>query len=766
MARSSQGFSGSRHTFLNPEQLAEATRLLLPPEAPPTGEVKEAVSFSSKSVSDFLSEKILSIFRAHSLWLKCHPILLGSWGRGELTPKSDLDLLFLGNQDEVLNLVNDLQSQGYRIRYRIPEDLADWSLGVEVTDWLSIWGAQAETEFARSELHLQQEKIFSDSHRKKKILGHLLAERKQRAERFDSIESFLEPQIKFGPGGLRDIFQGQVILDLFSEKFQASKHEKEILEYYRQFFLQIRQKLHLDGYSDTLVASEQFEISKWFGFSQNSEFMRQVQRGLARASFYSQWILVAAQSSKTHLAKVQKRKMKKPSELLAALQKDSSILSQYQVRLALDQFQYPARMRGEALEKIFSLKTSDATLQAVFRSRLIDKLCPRIRHLVGLVQHDQYHRFTADAHLLQACRQVKRLQQKPKLLGVMRPVARKLSQEDWKILSWAALYHDIAKGLEGDHSEIGEKWVEQDLKSFGYPAGFRKEVAWLVRYHLELSTAAFRKNPQAPQTWKELQDLGLNEKRLNRLALWTVMDICATNPDAWNEWKAKLLFGLVEKISAGGTQNYLSLKTKRPKGVSDQVIDSLAVELFDNFSPEKLKKDLLAALSGAEAWAVIKDSRKKTWIRYSGRDDRSGLLSELLEKIYASGASIQHALVQTLPEIGVYDWFQVQTQKDPAQLLKMLRILQSSGVQAPKVQFMSIDLVSKSQEEWVFSFRGIDQKGLLLAAALKLKMLGAQIKSARVHTWGKQIEDLFQIEPPADQNSELFLKNLREGLMS
>ena len=120
--------------------------------------------------------------------------------------------------------------------------------------------------------------------------------------------------------------------------------------------------------------------------------------------------------------------------------------------------------------------------------------------------------------------------------------------------------------------------------------------------------------------------------------------------------------------------------------------------------------------------------------------------------------------MQTLPDFGVYDWFQVQTGKDSAQLLKWIESIQVSKKSPPEVLFLNIKIVSQHPSEWVLSFKGVDQKGLLLAAAKKLKDLNIQIKSARVHTWGRQIEDLFSITPP-NQEAAKFLLQVRQDLM-
>jgi hypothetical protein len=92
-----------------------------------------------------------------------------------------------------------------------------------------------------------------------------------------------------------------------------------------------------------------------------------------------------------------------------------------------------------------------------FRSQMVSHLIPHFTDVVGLVQHDQYHRFSVDAHLLQAVHEVKRLYTYPKLFGKLQFYAEKLNLTDWNILRWAALYHDIAKGKKGGALQSGTR---------------------------------------------------------------------------------------------------------------------------------------------------------------------------------------------------------------------------------------------------------------------------------------------------------------------
>lgn len=785
-----------RSLLVFPDSHPDADSILNPPQVPPNGELDQVQKniFESRQVfSSYISKSVIDIFEKIPFWQQASPILLGSWGRDELCPQSDIDILFLGPEDIVKSVVDKIQEAGFRLRYRIPEDVNDWSVGVDVTDILALWQAKAvfsETQYLLSQ---QKSKIFSSIQLKKKIVRHLLLERKQRATRFDSIQSFLEPNIKFGAGGLRDLFQGEVVLDLFPQCFVESGHERAILQYYREFFLLLRQKMQWQGLSDILLASEQIELSRWFGFASEKEMMREIHRGLSRVSFYSEWILHTA------IEKKGQNKKKIFSSLLAmakALKKDSSILSQYQIRLQLNkvagstgtQKQFRGLLsqselnlqRKQILQELLAPKTivsktqlikHDQWVQSVFRSRLIDKLCPRFSRLVGYVQHDQYHRYTADAHIMQVCRE----QLRGRLIkGRMASLIKKMSKKDWQIIAWTSLYHDLAKGLPDDHSNLGSDWVALDFKKWQIDKDVIKEVSWMVRNHLQISQAAFRKNSQSPQTWQDLQDVDMNIERMYRLSLFTVFDILGTNPEAWTDWKERLLLDLIHRYESQTAQGYLQLrKSKLPV----EFLSGVDLQVFEMFSPESLHKDLQALATQKQSWGLLVDRKKNFWLRYYQKNDKSGLLSRLTTNLYLQGVSIQHAVIHTLPEnFGVYDLFQVQSKKySRSQIDKMIDRLQKmtevvdldaqAQIKLPKLEYLDLQVVGENESVFTFSLRGIDQKGLLLSAVYHLKELNCEILSAKVHTWGRQIEDVFEIKQnDLTRNKELFLKSLKDRL--
>lgn len=745
---------------MNSEQWNQAQEVLVPPLMTPDGDVRQVFCFSAENVSLWLGDRLEELFKSRPEWKECHPIIIGSWARGELCPKSDIDVLFCGNEEKVRLFVDAVQEQGLKLRYRMPQNPTDWTENVEAFDILALLKARPWTPEAAQKLFEQQKRIWSKKNQfRRGLLRAVKEERKNREKRYDSITNYLEPNIKFGPGGLRDLEQGLQIYELFAEKFTNPGHALNVLQYYRSYFLSLRQKLHLEGHGDILSGAVQFDMSQWMGFKSHKDFMRDLQRGLSRVHFYSDWIVEVAEASEKDLKKIENQSFHKFEDFLTALHKSSRVLVQKKVRENLDTLlpdagvKATAKRRGQVLNKILDVKTSDELLVSVFRSRLIDKLVPEIRRLVGYVQHDQYHRFTADSHIMQACREVKRVYKKPAELGPLKFIAKELKSEDWRILSWSCLYHDLAKGMESPehHSDLGVTITERDFKSYGFSKAFTTEVKWMVQNHLELSQAAFRKDPKDPKVWQELRDKGVSGARLLRLALFTAIDIRATNPEAWNEWKAKLLKDLVQSLQSKRAQNYFdfeALKKSKKLQVDAQVVEELGLQLLESVSLKDLVMDLKKAESSESSLKplVLKTRKGDLWIRFHHKEDRQGLLSDYVGQLYSLGLGIRHASIQTLPKVGVYDWFQVSSSRPVTALIKILENSSTQSKPIPNVKFDSIQVVSADEKEWVVSFKAADQAGLLASAARALSDLGVSIKSARVHTWGRQVDDIFVVK--------------------
>ncbi|CAN5648323.1 bifunctional uridylyltransferase/uridylyl-removing protein GlnD [soil metagenome] len=804
----------SRSRFLLPEEtLREIARVHLKrPAAPPDGkeefpETLDCSSFS-RAVEAALIESFTNDAESKQAWEKAKPIALGSWARGQLCPKSDLDLLFVGDEEAAALVTRRSQEAGIKIRSRVPEDFDDWTKGVEAFDVLALLAAKPLTASAHEAFEAQMTNLKPRLAKLRRgYFSKLKNERRERNERFDSIANFLEPNLKYGPGGLRDMGQAFQLRRLFPERFTSAErqHALQVFEYYRRFFLMSRICVQLsEGGGDLLNAHEQSGVAKWFGFESSRDFMREIQKGLSRVSFYSDVDFEYVNASAKALARLETEDLEF-TDLAAMLEREPTPLVQAKAR---DQgFKlYRSALRKGGVEKqraedalgrllwraVDPLQGDEATL-ALFRSRWIDLAVTDFKKIVGYVQHDQYHRYTVDAHLMQAIREMKRVAQRPTLLGRLSILAKELSKEDWKILGWTALYHDVGKGSGGDHSDKSVVIARADLEKWGVPEDTVEEIIWLIENHLELSMAAFRGNPAHPSTWRRLHAKGIEGKRLSRLAIFTAVDIRATNREAYTPWKERLLHELVQYLNLPEAKGLAKLQKaltamKRPKLL--EILDRLDPFLVAAIPTSALAKDLVdvatlttSASKSSEARdaviyvKVLKLSKSnRVWVRFQTSVDRARLFARMARTLQMAGLSVRHASIISDTQVGVYDWFEV---KPPHQLKGLVKGLESKlskliaipieasssvdGLSAlKKVEaFDDIECLAMNDDEWVISFRGRDSRGALLRAVDAIASEGLSISWAKVHTWGRQIDDVFGVVPAKGLTTESLLEKLK-----
>ncbi len=746
-------------TFLSRADLEKASSLLLPPLELPTDDMWAGQNFPAHDFSTWLSVNIEAQLRQLPHWLKAQPIAIGTWGRGELAPASDLDVVFCGSEADVTALLEELKTSNIELKYRFAKNKQDWAEGSNIFEVNALFAGQPFTREAGEALAEQKQKILSKRKSfRKTLLREFEKERKKRNHRYDSIANYLEPQIKFGPGGLRDIQQALMIAEWYSELLGPLEATVESLKLIKGYLITIRQKLHLLGYSDVLVAQSQKDLAQWFGYPSSAEFMRELQKILFKVSFYCDLIFEVCTRGKVFEAPT----FQNSKALFKALKTHPNLTTQF----AATQFKKSKDLAyNKEFKNIMSMASSDTTIAALFRSRSVSKILPEFKKIEGVVQHDQYHRFTVDAHILQAVRKVREFYKKPKGLGKLKALTKNFNDFDWQVLLWTALYHDMGKGRAKDHSLEGKNIVEKDFEKLGLARNLMTEVSWMVEQHLLLSTAAFRQDPHSPEVWRLLVDRFAHGERLRRLALFTAADIQATNPDAWTAWKEKLLSGLVEAMETPQSERRLELKTLFAKHkISQALLEKLDSGLINSVSTAALVKDLKSLRSAKEPSVAVIKSVGGFWVRFFDPQDREGLFLEYVTRLWQSGMVIDHAYVQTIDGFGVYDWFQVRTAMKLAAVHKMLE-RPTKNMKTPDVRFLDVALVSESGSEWVYSFRGLDKKGVLLAAAEALHSSGMQIHWAKIHTWGRQIEDIFAVSPLPHATAVDVLKKFKDRLM-
>jgi [protein-PII] uridylyltransferase len=640
---------------------------------------------------------------------------------------------------------------------------------VEPFDVLALLSAKAFSTEGDELLQRQRQRILKQKAVLKKILHSVRKERVIRQRRHDSVSNYLEPNLKFGTGGLRDLEQALAVAELFPERF--SEHDRSAIQKIadaKNFLLSLRQMVHWLGGGDILAAGFQPELARCLGFSHLSELMKDVHVRLERGSFYADWVTEQAVRS----PKLPKKTLS-PMGVIALFTKEPGISHQYFVRRRTRDIWAGVsdRGRGQFLKKLFSRHRSDDFWLAMARSLLLEECLPDLKKVKGLTQHDHYHRYTVETHLYQTLRETDRFYRRPKELFSLKAAEAELSERDWEILRFTALFHDLGKGREQDHSTVGADLVRTRFKKMGLPQWLTDEVEWLVAHHLILTTAAFRQNANQPATWRRLFDRGVSGERLNRLAIFSAIDIRASNPEAWTSWKARLLSDLYSKLkspTALSHQKFFArLSTEKTK-LPPELLNELDTFLIESLPRQVLVDDLknMIGTSSDLPLFIKRKSHSQLWVRFHRLQDQSGLFLEFVQKLFWASARIDAASVATLKPFGVYDWFLVRSSRTPKEL--MLRLSKSGQptkpMEAPKVSFQNVEVVSDDQKQWVLSFRGRDQKGLLLAAAHALYDLGLAIHWARVHTWGRQIDDIFCVEAKGDLQNHLRL--LRERFVT
>ena len=241
-------------SFLTDTELESSLKLLEPLKGKLDEPLENQFLDIGSEYSKWLSIHLETMFSKIEGWEESHPIALGSWARDELCPKSDIDLLFCGDVSAALKFVDAVQKKGIRIRYRIPKDMNDWTVGVESFDTLAFMSAKAFTFEGAKALARQKQLLFEGLEKTKKtLLKDMRVERKERNDRYDSITNYLQPNIKYGKGGLRDIQQGLYIFGLYRDKFADAHVTEDILNAAKKYILTLRHLIHIFGiYSKNL----------------------------------------------------------------------------------------------------------------------------------------------------------------------------------------------------------------------------------------------------------------------------------------------------------------------------------------------------------------------------------------------------------------------------------------------------------------------------------------------------------------------------------
>ncbi len=526
-------------------------------------------------------------------------IAVGGYGRGELHPHSDIDLLILTRlgvedswQEELsafITLLWDMKLDiGHSVR-SIEECIGaareDVTILTNLLETRTIAGVDALRESLS--LRVYSDEVTSDR-------AYFLAKReeqRQRHEKYGDTEYNLEPNLKSSPGALRDIqtigwitkrhFGLQSTADLTRFSILTDE-EYQVLQDGETFLWRLRFGLQMiaDRNENRMLFDYQRALADMLGYLDDEEKLG-VERMMQE---YYRTVLALAELTDVILQHFDEAILNDPSnEALIPLNKRFQIRNHYIEAINNQVFAYAPyalmeifvlmaqhpEVRGIRATTIRSIRAhrhliDDAfrhdlavttlfmellrtphplhrTLSYMKRYNVLGRYLPEFGQIVGQMQHDLFHIYTVDAHTLRVIRNMVKLREPEGRTNY--PLASRLIHRlpKMELLYIAGLYHDIAKGRGGDHSELGATDAEAFCARHHLSARDTKLVAWLVENHLLMSMTAQRKDISDPDIIHAFAREVPSQVHLDYLYVLTVCDISATNPKLWNTWRASLL---------------------------------------------------------------------------------------------------------------------------------------------------------------------------------------------------------------------------------
>ncbi len=534
----------------------------------------------------------------------CALAAVGGYGRGTLLPASDVDLLILTAtaDDEAhgpaieafVTLLWDLKLDiGHAVR--TPEQCAQ-EAEADITVMTSLLESRLLTGdpalYARMEELTSPDRIWPT----KAFFRAKLEEQQQRHQKYGDTAYSLEPNIKEGPGGLRDIQTitwvakrhfGQPDLAGLVDHGFLTREEYQTLLSARSLLWRIRFALHmLSGrHEDRLQFDYQRQIAELFGFvPQNGEserptadveqFMKLYYRHVTEVSRLNEMLLqlfeeAILDSDASHKVVPINRRFQARGGFIEVT--EENIFRRYpfallEIFLLLQQhpelkgvrattvrlvrahrdlidsgFRSDLRCRSLFMEIIRQPRRLGHELSRMHRYGILERYLPQFGAVTGLMQFDLFHTYTVDEHTLLVVRNLRRLTlpETAEELPLCGEVFQHIPKPE--LLYLAGLFHDIAKGRGGDHAELGAEDALGFCLDHGLPQFDSRLVAWLVRNHLLMSLTSQRQDVQDPDVINRFARLVGDRMHLDYLYLLTVADIRATNPEIWNSWKDALL---------------------------------------------------------------------------------------------------------------------------------------------------------------------------------------------------------------------------------
>jgi len=783
-------------------------------------------------------------------------VATGGYGREELAPYSDIDLLFLiakkgtpwteNVSEYILYFLWDL---GWKVGHaiRTPEECVrygkeDITIRTSLLEGRYLWG---DDKLFRASSRMFWAKVIKGTGRA--FVEAKLDERDKRHKRMGDTRYVVEPNLKDGKGGLRDLqtlwwiakylYNVREPRDLISKGFLTEK-EFRAFRKAESFLWTVRCTLHYlaDRAEERLTfdwqrqLSEQLQYKDRAGATGVERFMRHYfltakEVGDLTRIFCS--VLESNEVKKPLLERFKRSKriknfkvdgerltffnektlLKDPVDILRIFHvSDSEGLDIHPDALRLIQshltkinggFRRDAEANKLFLEIVSSKHNAEITLRRMNEAGVLGAFIPDFGRVVAQMQYDMYHHYTVDEHTIRAIGLLAAIEAGH--LDAEHPLSSVIIH---KVVSRTVLYiavflHDIAKGRDGPHSELGAKVAEELCPRLGLSPAETETVAWLVKNHLLMSHVAFKRDLMDPKTIRDFVEQVKSPERLRLLLTLTVVDIRAVGPNVWNGWKGQLLRDLYQSAEEEMVSGHAGVA--RAGRVSEKK-EALANALNSSWSQTQIKQhlkrfddaywiaeDLETLVLNAELMQSVTHGGKGIGYKLVSDDfkdrtqasvytpDVRGLFARVAGAMGVAGANVVGAKIHTSLDGWAIDNFTLQGSAGKAyenreQRSKLEALLQDSMKGSVKlkdrlgnrrvlgqssgsfeVETMVVVDNSASNRSTVIEINALNRAGLLYDVAYAIYRLKLSIFSAHVDTYGERAVDVFYVR---DMNGE------------
>ncbi len=801
-------------------------------------------------------------------WLADPAIALfavGGYGRGELHPWSDVDLMVLMKESPT-----PAQASALQIFLTFL-----WDCGLEVGHSVRTL-AECQQEARRDVTvmtNLLEARLLHGAADLPGTLAALLdpaevwpsaaffeakiAEQRTRHRRFDDTAYNLEPNLKEGPGGLRDIqILSWVALRHFGDgDFRSlvragflNEEEHRTLQKGLHFLWDVRYALHVlaGRREDRLLFEHQRACASRFGYTDNDAamaimpFMRNYYRVVRELSVLSDLLLQHFRETllePAHQSLLQPlhhgfgilhgdlllinpdgfaQEPKRILQLFRLLQQHPEIhgvraqtlRTLRQARHYIDDdFRAQPKHRAMFMDLLRAPEGVITALRRMNRYGILGAYLPAFGQITGLMQYDLFHTYTVDEHTLFVVRNLRRLATARYTNEFPRASATLHRLPHPEILYLAALFHDIAKGRGGDHSELGATDARRFCLEHGLDAQAAGQVAWLVENHLLMSSTSQKKDLSDPTVIHAFAERVTDTQRLDRLYLLTMADMRATNPGLWNDWKAALLdelHGAARRALRRGLDNPLILtelleETRdaararlRAQGEDTHAADTLWNRLGENYLLRHAAEDivwhtpaLLTHLQGEQATHFLilvrsVNTRGATEAFLFG-PNRSGLFAlttKVLDRLHLN--VVDARVITTTEGLSLSSYMLLDERgnpiEDPWRLNELQQTLERTirdGAALPpqarrhtrhqkhfRHPARCVSGEDALQQATTLELFTSDRPGLLSVVGQIFSEQGIDLRDARISNFGERVEDLFFITQAGSKLSSKQAQNL------